>query len=53
MVWKRKLPVPTSKYPKNVTRNILSCPFFKQLLMPLIARYMNRRFVRVFMISAE
>lgn len=53
MEWKRKLPIPTRRYPMNVTRNIPSCPFLRQFAMPLIARYTNRRFVSVLTISAE
>lgn len=49
---KKKLPVPTRAYPMKATKKTVSWPYFRQLRMPLLARYMNNRFVRVLMISA-
>lgn len=37
----------------KATRKTVSWPYFRQLRIPLAARYMNRRFVNVLMISAE
>lgn len=34
------------------TRKTVSCPYFRQFRMPLLARYMNSKFVSVLMISA-
>ena len=52
VLWNKKLPVPTNRYPTKLTRKMASCPFFLQFWIPLNAKYINSRFVNVLTTSA-